>query len=33
VAIVLDTGPDWRAVERLVRAGFATVAAPPRRRR
>ena len=30
VAIVLDTRPDWRAVARLVQAGFATVASPAR---
>lgn len=35
VAIVLDTDPDWRVIERLVQEAFATVAPPkrtPRRR-
>jgi hypothetical protein len=30
VAIVLDTGPDWKMVARLVQEGFAMVAAPKR---
>jgi hypothetical protein len=28
VAIILDTGPDWRMVARLVQEGFAMVATP-----
>lgn len=33
IAVVLDTGPDWNAVEHLAREAFAMIAAPKRPRR
>jgi hypothetical protein len=32
VGVVLDTGPDWAVIERLVRDAYATVARPRLRR-
>jgi hypothetical protein len=32
VAVILDTGPDWNAVEHLAREAFAMIAAPKRPR-
>lgn len=33
IAIILDTGPNWEVVAKLVREGFDRVAAPKRRAR
>jgi predicted DNA-binding protein (MmcQ/YjbR family) len=33
VGIVLDTGPDWKEVEHLVRAAYTMIAAPKPKRR
>jgi hypothetical protein len=33
IAVILDTGPDWKAVEQLAREAFAMIAAPKRPRR
>jgi predicted DNA-binding protein (MmcQ/YjbR family) len=31
IAVILDTGPDWEAVEHLAREAFAMIAAPRRK--
>ncbi|HWB81038.1 MAG TPA: MmcQ/YjbR family DNA-binding protein [Nannocystaceae bacterium] len=33
IAVILDTKPDWKAVEHLAREAFAMIAAPKRPRR